>query len=128
MSRTRVQHRLFRQRVGQPPRYRRLSMVDINVSVDETIWAHCWRAWVTLQSDGVILNASINQDNFAGTGKKVSLALKTSSANRHYQVSSTNPYYTIDGISRGIRSDLPNSRTSMNWIPPTGRPMTVSSG
>ena len=45
------------------------------------------------QSDGVILNASVNQDNFAGTGKKVSLALKTSSANRHYQVSSTNPYY-----------------------------------
>ena len=49
-----------------------------------------------------IRNASINQSNFVGTGKKVSLALQTSEANERYEVSYTNPYYTIDGISRGF--------------------------
>ena len=76
--------------------------VDINVNVEEKPSGSLLAGVGYSQSSGVILNASINQDNFLGTGKKVSLALKTSSANRHYEVSYTNPYYTVDGISRGF--------------------------
>lgn len=76
--------------------------VDINVTVDEKPSGSLLAGLGFSQSDGFVVNASINQDNFAGTGKKVSLAFKTSSANQHYQVSYTNPYYTIDGISRGF--------------------------
>jgi len=76
--------------------------VDINVSVVEKPSGSLLAGVGFSQSDGVVLNASINQDNFAGTGKKVSLVAKTSTANQHYQVSYTNPYYTIDGISRGF--------------------------
>jgi len=54
------------------------------------------------QSDGIILNASVNQSNFLGSGKRVSLAFNTSSANQRYEISQTNPYYTVDGISRGF--------------------------
>lgn len=76
--------------------------VDINVAVVEKPSGSLLAGLGFSQSDGIVANASINQDNFAGTGKKVSLALKTSSANQHYQVSYTNPYYTVDGISRGF--------------------------
>jgi outer membrane protein insertion porin family len=76
--------------------------VDINVTVDEKPSGSLLAGLGYSQSDGIVVNASINQENFAGTGKKVSLALKTSSANQHYQISYTNPYYTVDGISRGF--------------------------
>ena len=76
--------------------------VDINMTVTEKPSGSLLAGIGFSQSDGVVVNASISQDNFAGTGKKVSLALKTSSANQHYQVSYTNPYYTVDGISRGF--------------------------
>ena len=76
--------------------------VDINVAVSEKPSGSLVAGIGFSQADGIVLNASINQENFAGTGKKVALALKTSSANKHYQVSYTNPYYTVDGISRGF--------------------------
>jgi len=76
--------------------------VDINVSVTEKPSGSLLAGLGYSQSDGVVVNASINQDNFAGTGKKVSLALRTSSANQLYQIAYTNPYYTVDGISRGF--------------------------
>jgi outer membrane protein insertion porin family len=76
--------------------------VDINVSVTEKPSGSLLAGLGYSQSDGIIVNASVNQDNFAGTGKKVSLAFRTSSANQLYQVSYTNPYYTVDGISRGF--------------------------
>lgn len=104
LSRTRLQRTGYFDSVSveTPSVPASVDEVDINVSVDEKPSGSLLAGLGYSQSDGVILNASVNQDNFAGTGKKVSLALKTSSANRHYQVSSTNPYYTIDGISRGF--------------------------
>ncbi len=76
--------------------------VDINVAVEEKPSGSLLAGLGFSQSDGVIVNASVNQDNFAGTGKRVSLALRTSDANQQYQVAFTNPYYTIDGVSRGF--------------------------
>jgi outer membrane protein insertion porin family len=76
--------------------------VDINVTVEEKPSGALLAGLGFSQSDGVVINASISQDNFVGTGKRVSLALRTSSANQAYQVSYVNPYYTVDGISRGF--------------------------
>lgn len=76
--------------------------VDINAEVEEKPSGSLLAGMGFSQSDGVIFNASISQDNFIGTGKKVSLALQTSSANKRYEISYKNPYYTVDGISRGF--------------------------
>lgn len=54
------------------------------------------------QSQGVIFSASLTQDNFFGTGKRVSLAFNNSEANTIYSFNYFNPYYTVDGISRGF--------------------------
>jgi outer membrane protein insertion porin family len=76
--------------------------VDINVTVDEKPSGALLAGIGFSQSDGIVLNASISQDNFVGTGKRVSLAAQTSSANQAYQIAYTNPYHTVDGISRGF--------------------------
>lgn len=54
------------------------------------------------QTNGVSFSASVTEDNFLGTGKKVSLAFNSSEYNTHYQLSYFNPYATVDGISRGF--------------------------
>lgn len=49
---------------------------------------------------GVILNAGISHSNFLGTGDRVALNLSKTTFRESYSVSHTDPYFTIDGISR----------------------------
>ena len=55
------------------------------------------------QDAGVLLNTSINQDNFLGTGNQVAISFNNSDIDTIYSFVYTNPYYTLDGISRGFR-------------------------
>ena len=54
------------------------------------------------QGEGVLLGAAISQKNFLGSGNSVSFALQSSSSTKEARFSFTDPYYTIDGVSRGI--------------------------
>lgn len=47
------------------------------------------------------LQAGIQQDNFLGTGKRLAFNINTVSFQRSVQLSYTDPYFTIDGISLG---------------------------
>lgn len=76
--------------------------VDIDVTVKEKDSGNLLAGIGYSQSQGIIFNSSITQNNFLGTGKRVSFAFNNSSANRLYRLGYTNPYYTIDGISRGF--------------------------
>ena len=51
------------------------------------------------QSQGIVVNSSITQDNFLGTGHRVSASFSNSAANTRYGLSWTNPYFTRDGVS-----------------------------
>ncbi len=53
-------------------------------------------------ANSVSFNASVSQDNIFGSGNNVSLSLDTSHYYRTLSLSSTNPYFTQDGISRTI--------------------------
>lgn len=78
--------------------------VDVNFNVKERSSFGSLMAGVGLsQSQGVLLNASVTQDNFLGTGKRVSAQVNNSRVNTVYSFSYTNPYYTLDGVSRGFR-------------------------
>ena len=55
------------------------------------------------QESGVLLNASVTQNNFLGTGNQLSLVLNNSDSGQNYNISYNNPYYTPDGVSRGFR-------------------------
>ena len=55
------------------------------------------------QEAGVLFNSSISQKNFLGTGNEVDLAFSSSATQTIYSISFNDPYYTLDGISRGFR-------------------------
>ena len=55
------------------------------------------------QESGVLLNASLTQNNFLGTGNQFSVILNNSGIGQNYSIAYNNPYYTLDGISRGFR-------------------------
>jgi outer membrane protein insertion porin family len=76
--------------------------VDVNFNVTERPSGNLLAGVGYSQSQGVLVNASVTQDNFLGTGKRVSAAFSNSSVNRIYSFDYTNPYYTINGVSRGF--------------------------
>jgi outer membrane protein insertion porin family len=56
------------------------------------------------QSAGIIFQTSVVQDNFLGSGKRVSFDFNNSDINRRFGLGYTNPYWTVDGISRGFNA------------------------
>jgi outer membrane protein insertion porin family len=52
--------------------------------------------------DKVILQASVSQPNAFGNGKSLSFNINSGSVNQVYAFSYFDPYYTIDGVSRGF--------------------------
>ena len=80
--------------------------VDVNVSVTERSLGTLTAAVGFSQVQGLLLSASITQDNFLGSGKRISAEINNSRVNTVYSFSSTNPYYTEDGVSRGFRGFL----------------------
>ncbi|MCL6271996.1 outer membrane protein assembly factor BamA [Sansalvadorimonas sp. 2012CJ34-2] len=76
-------------------------LVDVNYSVEEQPSGSITASLGYSQSDGMILGGSVSQDNFLGSGNKVSLSLNTSKVRKLYSFSFNDPYYTVDGVSRG---------------------------
>ncbi len=76
--------------------------VDVEFSVSERPSGTLMAGIGYSQSQGVLVNASVSQDNIFGTGKRVSATVNNSTFQRIYSFSYTNPYYTLDGVSRGI--------------------------
>ncbi|MEI6737024.1 MAG: outer membrane protein assembly factor BamA [Pseudomonadota bacterium] len=77
--------------------------VDLNVTVKE-------RNTGSLQFgvgygsgvDKLTVSASVSQANIFGTGNQLSFRINNSQVSRAYEVSYLNPYWTVDGISRGF--------------------------
>jgi len=52
--------------------------------------------------ENVALSASLTQSNVFGTGKFLSFNINSGSVNTVYSLSFLDPYYTVDGVSRGF--------------------------
>ena len=77
-------------------------VVDLKISVTERLAGSFSIGAGLSDSQGVVVTTSVSQDNFLGTGKQVAFQINTSSVNTVYDVSYTDPFYTIDGVSRGF--------------------------
>ncbi|MGB0733545.1 MAG: outer membrane protein assembly factor BamA, partial [Pontibacterium sp.] len=75
--------------------------VDIEYTITETQSGSFSASLGYSGEDGLLLGLSVQQDNFLGTGDKVAFSISKSDSTRTYQLSATDPYYTIDGVSRG---------------------------
>ncbi len=76
--------------------------VDVNFNVVERPSGNLMAGVGYSQIQGIIFNASILQDNFLGSGKRVGVTFNNSRVNTQYRLSYFNPYTTIDGVSRGF--------------------------
>nr|WP_040851972.1 outer membrane protein assembly factor BamA [Thiorhodospira sibirica] len=103
-SRVRLQRLSFVESVDlQTRRVPGLSdQVDLDIAITERLSGSFVVGAGYAQSQGALFNMSLSQENFFGTGNRVSLAFNNSRINRIYSLSYTNPYYTLDGVSRGF--------------------------
>jgi outer membrane protein insertion porin family len=76
-------------------------LLDINLNVTESASGSLNAGIGYAETHGLLFNASITQNNFLGTGKRVSAGFDTSEATKKASISYTDPYYTIDGVSQG---------------------------
>lgn len=76
--------------------------VDLNINVTEKSTGSIQFGAGLSSSEGVIFGVTVNQNNFLGTGNRVSAQVNTGDINTTYSLSYTDPYFTPDGISRGF--------------------------
>jgi outer membrane protein insertion porin family len=77
--------------------------VDVNFDVVERETFGSLNAGIGYgDTSGFLVNVSVTQENFMGTGNRFVLAMNNSQVTDEYSFSFTNPYYTLDGISRSF--------------------------
>ncbi len=76
--------------------------VDVNFSVVERPSGNLLFGLGFSQSQGLIFNTSVTQENFLGSGKRLSFDFNNSEVNKRFGLGYTNPYWTVDGVSRGF--------------------------
>ena len=76
--------------------------VDVNFTVEEKPTGALLIGAGFSTVEKVILSGSISQGNVFGSGKFLSTQIQTGKINRVYSLSYTDPYYTVDGVSRGF--------------------------
>lgn len=84
--------------------------VDVNMAVTEKPTGMIALGAGFSSSDKVSLTGSIHQANAFGSGNTIGVDVNTSKLNRTIAVSSTNPYFTDDGISRSYEVFLRTTR------------------
>lgn len=88
--------------------------VDVNMQVEERPTGNLLLGAGISSTDALVLSIAIQQQNLFGTGKTVGLEVNTSRVNRTISFSQTDPYFTIDGISRSI--EVFNRRTDPSQL------------
>lgn len=76
--------------------------VDLHVNVKEKPTGNMMLGAGFSSSEGLVFSGSVQQQNLFGSGKHVGVGFNTSKINKLYSFSYTDPYYTVDGISRGF--------------------------
>jgi outer membrane protein insertion porin family len=76
--------------------------VDLNVTVTEKPTGNLLIGAGYSNAEKLSLTASIKQDNIFGSGQYLGAEVNTSKTNRTLVLTSVNPYFTIDGVSRAL--------------------------
>jgi len=76
--------------------------VDVNVNVKEKATGALMLGLGFSSSEKLVLSGSVQQQNMFGSGNFVGIGVNSSKSNTVYSFSYTDPYYTVDGVSRGF--------------------------
>lgn len=80
----------------------REDQVDLRFRIKERLSGSATVGAGFSQGQGLVLTAGLSQDNFLGSGNRVSVDFSTSSVNRVLSFDLLNPHYTQAGASRGF--------------------------
>ncbi len=76
--------------------------VDLNVTVKERNTGSLQFGVGYSSADKLTVSASVSQANIFGSGNQLSFRINNGSISKVYEVSYLNPYWTVDGVSRGF--------------------------
>jgi outer membrane protein insertion porin family len=76
--------------------------VDLTINVTERPTGNLQLGVSFSSADRLALSASVKQENVFGSGNYLGLEINTSKTGRSLVFSTVDPYFTVDGISRGI--------------------------
>ncbi len=78
--------------------------IDIEISVAEKNTGNLLAGVGYSSSEGVVFNGSVSQQNIFGSGNALALSVNTSQVNRTISLAYTEPYWTVDGVSRTLEA------------------------
>ena len=76
--------------------------IDLEITVTEKSTGNLLAGIGYSSSEGLVFSASVAQQNVLGTGNALQLTLNTSKVNRNLSFLLTEPYWTVDGVSRTL--------------------------
>lgn len=76
--------------------------VDLNYVITEKPTGSLQAGLGYSDTQGAVVNFSVTQDNFLGTGQKMGFKIDNSDVTKQFSFNFNNPYYTEDGVSRSI--------------------------
>jgi len=88
--------------------------VDVKFAVTERPAGNLLLGLGFSQSQGLIFNTNVTQSNFLGSGKSVNFAFNNSEINQIFRLGYINPYWTVDGVSRGFNLSYQKTDSSNN--------------
>ncbi len=90
--------------IETPPVPGTSDQVDVDVSVTERQTGNLLAGVGYSSAEGIVVNASISQQNIFGSGNALTVGINTGRYDRTYSMVYTEPYYTVDGVSRTIEA------------------------
>lgn len=76
--------------------------IDVNYAVEEQSTGSLSASLGFSQSSGIVVGANVAERNFLGSGRQVSFGVNKSESVQSANFAYTNPYFTVDGVSRGF--------------------------
>lgn len=114
-SRTRMDRLGYFDRVNveTPPVAGSSDQVDVDFQVTERETFGSLNMGLSYgDANGVMLNASVEQQNFLGTGNKFNINFSNDKQDTIYRINIVEPYYTLNGVSRGYSAFFKSTDTS----------------
>ena len=102
--------------VETPPVPGTTDQVDVNMNVKEKPTGNVMIGAGISSQEKFVVSSSVSQNNIFGSGKHFSVNVNSGKVNKTYSLSFTDPYHTVDGISRGFdvyRKDVDPSSTAI---------------
>ena len=84
--------------------------VDVDVSLQERMTGQLQAGIGYGDVQGLLVNFSVSQDNFLGTGDRLSMTVNNSTVSTIYNLSYTDRYHTREGVSRTLSAGYRETR------------------